>query len=334
MTVGKTRAGRIAVGAIAATALAGVGVSAANASGNINLVGYAVPGPAYEKIIKAFQKTPAGKGTSFATSYGASGDQSRAVANGQPADFVNFSVSPDIQRLVDAGLVASNWNSGKYRGVPATTVVAFGVRPGNPKKIKDWADLIKPGVQIITPDFKTSGSAKWNDLAAFGQAKVKGGSDQAGLEYLKAFYKNVVAYPKSGREATDTFAGGTGDVVITYESEGLEAAHEGVKEQIVVPPTTLIIEPPAAVTSKSENPKTAAAFNKFLYTPAAQKLWGQAFYRPVDIKVLKSFLNQKNSRFAKPKKFININYFGGWDGAEPNFFKGNGWAVQARNAAR
>jgi sulfate transport system substrate-binding protein len=116
--------------------------------------------------------------------------------------------------------------------------------------------------------------------------------------------------------------------------EDLFTQYPGVKEQIVVPPTTLIIEPPAAVTSKSENPKTAAAFNQFLYTPAAQKLWGQAFYRPVDIKVLKSFLNQKNSRFAKPKKFININYFGGWDGAEPNFFKGNGWAVQARNAAR
>ena len=332
MTVGKTRAGRIAVAAITATALAGVGVSAANASGNINLVGYAVPGPAFEKIIKAYQKTKVGKGTTFATSYGASGDQSRAVANGQPADFVNFSVEPDITRLVDAGLVDANWKTASpYKSVPAWTVVAFGVRPGNPKKIKDWADLIKPGVQIVTPDFKTSGSAKWNDLAAFGQAKKLGGSDQAGLDYLKAFYKNVVAFPKSGREATDTFAGGTGDVVITYESEGLEAQHEGVKEQVIVPKTTLIIEPPAAVIKSSSNLTTAKSFNSFLYTVQAQKLWGQAFYRPSNVKVLKQF--QKIGKLGNPKTYLNVNYFGGWDNIDGNFFKGNGWAVQARNAA-
>ena len=333
MTLGNSRSRRVAFAVVAATAAAGIGASVASASGNIDIVAYAVPGPAVDKVKATFVTTPAGKGTSFSTSFGASGDQSRAVASGQPADWVNFSVEPDITRLVTAGLVSPDWKTAVkgYKGVPATTLVVFGVRPGNPKKIKTWADLIKPGVQIVTPDYKSSGSAKWNDLAAFGQAKqASGGSDAAGLAYLTALYKNVVAYPKSGREATETFVSGQGDVVLTYESEAIAAKKEGKAEAYVIPPNTIQIQPPAAVIERSGNLKTAQAFNQYQYSTTGQIGWGLAGYRPVDPRVLNRFKN----KLPKPAKQFSINYFGGWTQADADFFASNGWAVQARNAAR
>src|SRR6478735_9017067 len=145
-------------------------------SSTVNLFAYAVPKPGYDKLVPAFQGTPAGKGVQFQQSYGASGDQSRKVAAGAPADVVNFSVEPDITRLVDAGLVDKNWNANQYKGIPFGSVVTIIVRKGNPKGIHTWDDLLKPGVQVVTPNPFSSGSAKWNLLAPYA-AKSGGGTN-------------------------------------------------------------------------------------------------------------------------------------------------------------
>lgn len=336
MTVGKTRAARIAITGIAVAAIAGVGASAANGSGKVNFVAYAVPQPAYDKIIPLFQKSKVGKGTEFTTSYGASGDQSRAVANGAPADFVNLSVAPDITRLVTAGLVNPSYESElPNRAVPASTPVVIGVRKGNPLKIRNWDDLVKPGVKIITADFKTSGAAKWNALAAWGQAKVRGKSNEEAQAFLVNFYKNVVVQAKSGREVTQAFAAGQGDVAIQYEFEAQQAQREGVAQDYVVPGPTMIITSPVAAIQTSSNLKTARAFGKFLYTPEAQSAFGSVGFIPF----LKSYKKggktitiKTTSRPLKVKTF-NINFFGGWAKADVDFFGPRGYATRARAEA-
>jgi ABC-type sulfate transport system substrate-binding protein len=194
--------------------------AADGSGGTINLYAYAVPKPGFDKLIPAFTATPAGKGVTFQQSYGASGDQSRKVVAGATADVVNFSVEPDVTRLVDAGLVDPSWNSGPQKGIPFGSVVTIVVRKGNPKGIKDWDDLLKPGVNVVTPNPFSSGSAKWNLLAPY-TAKSDGGKNaQSGLDYVSALVKDhVTTQPKSGREASDTFLQGTGDALITAFSD-------------------------------------------------------------------------------------------------------------------
>ena len=219
----------------------------------------------------------------FQQSYGASGDQSRKVAAGAEADFVNFSVEPDITRLVDAGLVDPNWNANEHKGIPFGSVVTIVVRKGNPKGIKDWDDLLKPGLEVVTPNPFSSGSAKWNLLAPYA-AKSNGGADKAaGLAYVSALVKDhVKVQPKSGREATETFLQGSGDVLLSYENEALFIEKNGDPVEHVTPPQTFKIENPAAVLKGSKNLATATAFNDYLYTPEAQKLLAEAGFRPVD----------------------------------------------------
>lgn len=336
MTVGKTRASRIAITGIAIAAIAGVGASSASASGKVNLVAYAVPQPAFDKIIPLFQKSKVGKGTEFSTSYGASGDQSRAVANGAPADFVNFSVAPDIGRLVTAGLVNPSYESElPNRAVPASTLVVIGVRKGNPLKIKNWDDIVKPGVKIVTADFKTSGAAKWNALAAWGQAKARGKSNEESQAYLVNFYKNVVVQAKSGREVTQAFAAGQGDVAIQYEFEAIQAKKEGVAQDYVIPTPTMVISSPVAAIQTSPNLATARAFGKFLYTPEAQQAYASVGFVPY----LKAYRKKgktvrivSSARPFKGKSF-NINFFGGWTKADVDFFGPKGYATRARAEA-
>src|SRR3954451_4122500 len=196
---------------------AGSGSSGGGAK-TLSLVAYSTPQVVYDEIIPAFKKTPAGQGIAFKTSFGASGDQSRAVEAGQKADVVSFSVEPDMTRLVEAGLVSSDWDKTPTKGLVTTSVVSFIVRKGNPKNIHTWDDLLKPGIKVLTPNPFTSGAAKWNLLAAYG-AKSKGGKDpQAGLDYLRQLItKHVQVQDKSGREALQNFTSGTGDVLISYE---------------------------------------------------------------------------------------------------------------------
>ncbi len=286
--------------------------------GTVNLYAYAVPKVGYDKLIPAFQATAAGQGVQFQQSYGASGDQSRKVEAGAEADFVNFSVEPDITRLVDAGLVDANWNANEHQGIPFGSVVTIVVREGNPKGIADWDDLLQDGLEVVTPNPFSSGSAKWNLLAPYA-AKSNGGVDEeAGLDYIAALVgDHVKIQPKSGREATEAFLQGTGDVLLSYENEALFIERKGDPVEHVTPPQTFKIENPAAVLTKSAGVKAATAFNEFLYTPEAQRLWAEAGFRPVDTTVAAEFA----ADFPQPEKLWTIADLGGWKQVDSTLFK-------------
>ena len=227
------------------------------------MVAYSTPKTVYGKIIQAYQQTAAGKGVSFTQSFAASTDQARAVAAGLKADLVFLSTGDDVNLLVDAGLVDPNWDKQSYRGIEADTVVVFAVRNGNPKHIKSWADLVKPGVQVITPNPFSSGSAKWNILAAYGAQRRLGKTDAQATAYVKQLFQHVVSQDTSGRNATNTFLSGKGDVLLTYESEALTSRAAGTDIQYVIPRQTMLIELPIAVLKNSSNKDAANAFIRF-----------------------------------------------------------------------
>jgi len=287
------------------------------ASTTLTLVAYSVPEPGWSKIIPAFAATPDGKGVAVTASYGASGDQSRAVVDGKPADIVNFSLEPDVTRLVKAGKVSPQWNADATKGIPFDSVVTLVVRKGNPKNIKDWDDLLRPGIEVVTPSPLSSGSAKWNLLAPYA-AKSNGGQDQqAGLAYVQQLVTgHVKVRPGSGREATDVFVQGTGDVLISYENEAINTERQGKPVEHITPPQTFKIENPVAVVSTTQHLDKATAFKNYLYTTDAQKIWAQAGFRPVDPGVAADFA----ADFPAPQKLWTIADLGGWDTVDPQLF--------------
>jgi sulfate transport system substrate-binding protein len=310
-----------AVLACAALATACGTSQAAGSSKSVALVAYSTPQKVYAKLIPAFTATPAGKGAKFDESYGASGAQSRAVIAGQPADVVEFSLEPDMKKLVDANIVAKNWDANAYHGIVTDSIVVLVVRKGNPKHITTWTDLTKPGVKVVTPNVLTSGSAKWNLMAAYGAAIKSGKSPAQALDFVKAILKNTVAQPESGSKALAAFTSGTGDVLISYENEALEAQQAKQPVDFVRPDQTILIENPVAVTEKARNPKLAKAFVKFLYTDQAQKIFASQGYRPV---VKKDF---DASKFPTPSQLFTINDFGGWDKANKEFFDSDNGSI-------
>jgi sulfate/thiosulfate transport system substrate-binding protein len=297
-----------------------VGARAATASTTLSLVAYSTPKDAYGKIISAFQATSAGKNVSFNQSYGASGDQARAVAAGLSADIVALSLEPDVSTLVKKGIVPSNWNQNRYHGMVTDSVVVFVVRDGNPKNIHTWADLAKSGVQVITPNPFTSGGARWNVMAAYGAQRAQGKTDSQAIAYLKKLFKNVSVLPKSAREATQVFASGKGDVLLTYENEAIYANKKGVHTEYVLPKQTILIENPVALTKSGLKHSEAKAFLKFLWSSKAQKLFGDTGYRPV----LKSVASSAKYSFKQPKSLFTINSkalgLRGWKSVQYRFF--------------
>src|SRR6266540_2065167 len=213
---------RFGAALLAAMALLAAGCGGSGGSGGgdkLTLVAYSTPREAYEQLIPAFQKTDAGKGISFSQSYGSSGDQSRAIQNGLAGDVVALSLEPDMTKLVDAGLVDKGWNAGDHKGMVTDSVVVLVVRKGNPKNIRTWDDLVKPGIEVIEPNPFTSGGAKWNVMAAYGAQLAQGKTEPQALDYLAKLFKNVPVQDKSAREALQTFIGGKGDVMLAYENE-------------------------------------------------------------------------------------------------------------------
>lgn len=293
------------------------GAERSDAHTTLTLVAYAVPEPGWSKVIPAFYDTEEGADVQVVTSYGASGDQSRGVANGKPADIVNFSVEPDITRLVKAGKVAEDWNADVTRGIPFGSVVTLVVRQGNPKNITDWDDLLAPGVEVITPSPLSSGSAKWNLLAPYA-VKSEGGKDpQAGLDFVdKLVSDHVKLRPGSGREATDVFLQGSGDVLISYENEAIAVERKGKAVEHVNPSQTFKIENPLAVVTSSRHLDTVTAFKNFQYTTVAQRLWAQAGFRPADPGIAAEFREQ----FPAPDKLWTIADLGGWDIVDTGLF--------------
>src|SRR5689334_19222383 len=304
----------LAVAALVAVAgvVAGCGGTSSasgGGGGKLSLVAYSTPQEAYAQLIPAFQKTAAGKGVTFSQSYGASGDQSRAVANGLPADVVEFSLEPDVTKLVDAGLVSSSWNQDQWHGFVTNSVVALVVRKGNPKNIKTWDDLIKPGVQVIEPNPFASGGARWNVMAAYGAQLEQGKSDAQATTYLNKLFHNVPVQDKSARDAMTTFTSGKGDVLLAYENEAIAAKQAGQDIDYVVPDQTILIQNPIAVTSTSKDPGKAKDFIAFLRSKQGQEIFQSKGYRPVD-----------QSKFPTPKNLFTIDKLGGWSSVNDKFF--------------
>jgi sulfate/thiosulfate-binding protein len=292
----------------------GDSASASGGGAELSLVAYSTPKEAYEELIPAFQKTTAGKGVSFDQSYGASGDQSRAVASGLPADVVALSLAPDVDKLVEPGLVDQNWAEDDYDGFVTNSVVVFAVRAGNPKNIKTWDDLARDDVEVITPNPFTSGGAKWNLMAAYGSQTEQGKSEQEGLDFLHKVLANTPVQDKSAREALQTFAGGKGDVLLAYENEAITAQKAGIELDYVIPDQTILIENPVAVTTESESPDQAKAFVDWLRTPEAQKIYADKGYRSV----LPDLVDKKT--YPTPKTLFEIDEFGGWSDVNDKFF--------------
>jgi sulfate transport system substrate-binding protein len=300
------------------------GTAAAGSAGaelpaaKLSLVAYSTPQEAYEKIITAFNATPAGKNITFSKSFGASGDQSRAVASGLDADYVAFSLEPDVTRLVKADLVAPDWNKDANAGNVTDSVVVLVVRKGNPKNIKGWADLTKPGIEVITPNPFTSGGARWNVMAAYGQVIKGGGTEADGVAYLKSLFANVPVQDDSARKALQTFTSGKGDVMLAYENEAIFAQQKGQDIDYVVPDSTILIENPAAITSTTKHPEQAKAFLDFVRSPQAQQIFAENGYRPVVSDVESPY------DFPTPTGLFTIADLGGWTDVTAKFFDPKG----------
>ncbi|HEY2326645.1 MAG TPA: sulfate ABC transporter substrate-binding protein [Gaiellaceae bacterium] len=311
----------ILIAAAGAAALAVASAAGASAkSGSLSLVAYSTPKPALAQIISAFNKTSQGQGVSFSQSYGPSTNQAKAVAAGQPADLVFLSTGDDVNLLVDAGLVSSKWSRMSYDGIAANSVVVFVLRNGNPKHIKSWADLLKPGVTVDTPNPFSSGSAKWNVMAAYGAERRLGKTDAQATAYVKQLFTHVVSQDTSASNAMNTFLSGKGDVLITYESEALNARLQGKNVQFVIPHQTMLIQLPVAVLLNSKNRDTANAFALFMKSVPAQKLFAQFGFRPVNPKVAN--LASVKKEFPQPSGLIRIDdkYIGGWRAVDKTWF--------------
>jgi sulfate/thiosulfate transport system substrate-binding protein len=304
-------------------ALIGVGLlagSAAGASkgGSIDLVAYSTPKDAYGKIISSFQKTSAGNGTSFNQSYAASGDQARAVAAGLHADLVALSLDPDVNLLVGKGIVPKNWAANSHKGIVSDSVVVFVVRDGNPKNIRGWGDLVKPGIQVISPNPFTSGGARWNVMAAYGAQRKAGKTDKQAIRYLYKLFKHIPVQPDSARAALQIFAQGKGDVLLTYENEAIYAEKKGVHTQYKTPKATLLIETPVALTKSGLQKPAAKAFYKYLWSSTAQKAFAAQGFRPVVKSVAKGY------KFYKPAGLFTITSsklgLNGWTKVNRRFF--------------
>jgi sulfate transport system substrate-binding protein len=325
---GGTAAGDTTISAPAAAPAASGGPT------TIVLGAYTTPREAYGKLIPIFKeqwKQQTGQDITFQESYQGSGAQSRAIVEGFEADIAALSLEADITRIEKAGLITSDWKSGTYKGMVSTSVVVFAVRKGNPKGIKDWADLAKPGIEILTPDPKTSGGAQWNILALYGAAKrgfvdgVAKDDDQAAVEFLKAVLKNVAVMDKGARESITNFEKGVGDVAITYENEVLVGQVSGQDYEMVIPRSTILIENPLAIIDKSVdkhgNRKLAEAFVAFLFSPEAQKVFADTGgLRSVDPEVAKA----TSSRYPPIQDLFPIGYFNGWSEATPKYFGDDG----------
>jgi sulfate/thiosulfate-binding protein len=325
MVARKTRIlGGMAALVILAASAGCAGTVSANSGSTVtlSLVAYSTPQAAYEALITAFQATPEGRNVTFTKSFGGSGDQSRAVAAGLRADLVAFSLEPDVTRLVGANLVPADWNADATKGMITDSVVVIATRKGNPKGIKTWDDLVKPGVQVITPNPFASGGARWNLLAGYGAKSNKGADKAAGLAYLEALLRNVPVQDTSARASLQTFTGGKGDAIISYENEAIFAQQHGQALDYTVPDDTILIENPIAVTAKSEHPTEAKAFLAFLHSAQGQKIFAGNGYRPVG-----QHVNGVN--FPTPSGLFTIKDLGGWSTVNKEFFDPSSGSVAA-----
>ena len=307
----------------------------------VNVVGYSVVGPAFKALEAAFQATATGKYVTFTNAFGASDTETQNVANGQAADIVNLSYAPNVSTLVTADKVPGNWKSqeltigkvnasltGKRQqtvypspGILTDSVVVFVVRKGNPLGVKTWADIVESGSQIVTPNPATSGSAKWNLIAAYAAEVSQGKTPNRAQDFLKAVISHTVAQPPSGSTALAAFVGGTGNVLLDYEDDALAAIANGQPIQVVTPPQTLLIENPVALTGTGLTNRAALAFYRYLFSPAGQGILASLGYRSV-LKSVWGSTKGSFPAFKKPTDLLTVRQINkkGWVGADPEFF--------------
>src|SRR5438067_2222538 len=308
---------RISLLVAAALLALGLGLTAATGARHdtsLALVAYSTPNIAFGKLIAAYQQTPAGRGVKFTTSYGASEVQAKAVADGLSADVVDFSLQPDMDSLVKAGFVAKSWNANAGHGFVTRSVVVFVLRNGNPKHIRTWDDLVKPGVDVVFPNPFSSGGARWDVMAAYGGMLREGKTARQAQAYLKRLFQHNVSQDTSGRNALNTFLSGKGDVLLDYESDAKLAQSQGKPVFYLIPKATLQIETPLAAVNGS-NKAAAQQFVRWLYTPAAQTIWAQNGFRSVVPSVEKRYLKQ----FPPRPQLFKIGYVGGWPRVNKSF---------------
>jgi sulfate/thiosulfate-binding protein len=287
--------------------------SSGGSGGSVDVVGYSTPEVVYEEALEpGFEGTPEGEGVSFGNSFGASGDQSRAVEAGQPADVVHFSQGGDMTRLVEAGIVAPDWDKQKFDGIGQASVAVLVVRKGNPEGLESFDDLIEKDVEVITPNPFSSGAARWNIMAIYGSQLHQGKSEQEALDTVKTVLEKTVVQPGSGRDALAAFTQGEGDVLISYENEAIAAQNAGEDVDFVIPPSTIHIQTPIAVT-KDASP-SAQAFLDYIWSDEGQKLWAENGYRPANPELV------DEKQFPSPADLFTIDEFGGWDKVNDEFF--------------
>ena len=286
--------------------------AAGGGSGTLSLISYSTPQEAYEEIIPAFRREAGGEGVEVKQSYGASGDQARAVAAGLDADVVALSLAPDVDKLVEVGKVAADWDRDEFDGFVTNSVVVLATRKGNPKDITDWDDLLRDGVEVITPNPFTSGGAKWNVMAAYGAQLEAGRSVQEAKEYLRRLFDNVPVQDKSAREALQTFVGGKGDVLLAYENEAITAQQMGEAVDYEIPTGTILIQNPIAVTT--DGTEVARSFVDFARGEEAQRIFAAKGYRSVRAGLV------DESRYPSPENLFTIDDLGGWAKVDDEFF--------------
>ncbi len=284
-------------------------------SSKLDIVGYSTPEYVYTEFLEpAFEKTPEGADVSFSNSFGASGDQSRAVVAGQPASIVHFAQAGDMERLVEeGGLVSKDWTNNKYKGIGQNSVVVISVRKGNPEGIKTLQDLQTKDVDVVTPNPFSSGAARWNIMAIYGTALTEGKSPSEALAEVKTVLEKTVAQPGSARDALAAFTQGQGDVLLGYENEAIKAIEEGEDIEYVIPPSTIQIETPIAVTADAPEPG-AQDFLDFIWSDEGQEIWAEHGYRPVN----PALVDEK--QFPTPADLFTIDQFGGWGKVNDEFF--------------
>lgn len=323
--------GGVAVMALALMLVSGCAKPAAEKNAGaepvqLTLAAYSIPEEAYKQIIPAFQtywKAKTGQEVTFTESYGGSGSQARAVIDGLEADVVNLAMEPDVAKIEEAGLIEPGWQERtENNGIVTTSLIVYGVRPGNPKSIDGWEDVSAEGVGVITPNPKTSGGAQWNLLSSWGSISLNGGTEDEAYARVKALYANTLVLDKNARDASNTFLQkGIGDVALLWESDALIAKSAGGEFDIVIPKDT--IEAQTAVTvvdsvvDKRGTREVAEAFVDFLFTPEAQKAFAETGLRPIDAGVLEQYRQKYPD--ASGKQFT-IDDFGGWSQAGPKFF--------------
>jgi sulfate/thiosulfate-binding protein len=319
----------LAVSALAVSAMLVVSAHAADIS--LLNVSYDPTRELYGEINKAFAaklKAETGKTVEIKQSHGGSGRQARSVVDGLQADVVTLALAYDIDEIADHGLIAKDWQRRLPQNAsPLTSTIVFLVRKGNPKAIKDWDDLVRPGIKVVTPNPKTSGGARWNYLAAWGYAQRKYGSPERAREFVRDLYKNVPVLDTGARGATLTFVQrNVGDVLVAWESEAFLSIKEfgAEKFEIVVPSVSILAEPPVAVVDQVVDRKGTRAvaedYLKFIYSREGQEIAARNFYRPRDPEVAKAFVD----KFPPVELFTVDQAFGGWRKAQADHFGDGG----------